>query len=625
MAGDKNHKVPGERLSQRLTSRTARRPRMGMSPAFYLRFGMEDPWLGGLPEGPVGADHDDPFGFTYVSRRAYDQHLLRLAWARRRRDDRMERLTRRYGVVRLKAASRRWPGERARPRMSWGLVSVSERDMILPPAPALESEEDLDESGVPVVSAFGGPRHRSGSRPKPQAWLSREHAPAKVFKTPRSPLSVSRPAPRVVVVEKEVPVAGGPPSQPVRHARPAPQRRSRALDQAGARLEHTVRSAHPVARELERIAQTASSPRVRLEARRVIEQVVDLPQAQQVQVVRRVLRKLGPAARVVRTEVVREIDDRSLVPVDVAEERMATRQGSSRSGSRRRGLRPVMGSSPLVNALRPDLAPPAGAAPARSRRAAPAAVPAVADAQPGRTLPALHDAGSAVSAPAPRDLRASLAGRAALRLTPSSSDRLLPAPVQASGTVAGAPRLFDSPVARTAPAGAADEGLDPAAAPGRATAQAAARLSLASTDLDDLVEAVRADEPAGSPVVHRPAGETMGLRRHSVVRTARGAYLPAATVVQHEALPAGDDEAPEASAGARVVRGLGRHGSTSREQERAALEAVARELLGRSGVPRELRAATAPAAVAAARSTAPRSAPVGTPAAESGPAKLIAV
>jgi len=178
---------------------------MGMSPAFYLRFGLEDPWL---PTGPVGADHDeDGLHFSYVSRRAYDQHLLRLAWARRRRDARLERLSQRYGNIRLKAANRRWPGESTRPRFSFGLVSISDSDMVMPPRPAVDmTEEELEEYVASQIAEGGRPGQPGSVGRSGLAWFSRETAPAKVFKTQRRPvvIQVASPEDREVVVEREV-------------------------------------------------------------------------------------------------------------------------------------------------------------------------------------------------------------------------------------------------------------------------------------------------------------------------------------------------------------------------------------------------------------------------------------
>ena len=629
MAGDTQHLVPGERLSRRLTSRTARRPRMGMSPAFYLRFGMEDPWLqGGLPTGPVGADHDADFGFSYVSRRAYDKHLMSLAWARRRRDDRMERLTTRYGVSRLKAASRRWPGESKRRKFSFGLVSVSERDMILPPSPVtMAAAEDEEGSSVPVVSAFGGRKDTRGGRAKPQAWFTREHVPTKVFKTPRSPVALTSSAAKTVIVEREGSASLG--------GRASVGPRARSLDQVGERLASVVRAAHPVARELERVAQTASSPRVRHEIRRVLEQVVELPPEQQVVVVRRVLRTLGPSARMVRTEVVNELADTGVSASAVAQGRMETRAATG--GGRRRGLRPVMGRSPLMNELRPDLAPPeaaearttpAGAGAPGGRAASRLVEPradrgAVVDERPAATVAAARPERAL------RDLRASAAGRAAMRLHPAHGDRLLPPPVRGSVSVAERSQLLASPVARSRfSRGEASADL-PGGSPSAASARVAARFGGSGMDLAQVLEGSGSES---ANIVHQPAGQTLGLRRHSVVRTARGAYMPAATVVQHE-LPAASEVAgsgaSSSSSGARVVRGLGTHGSSRRELEKAALETAARELLSRSGVPRELRPSAQPATtgVLAPRAAAalPATGTIAAPQARAGEARGAAV
>ena len=43
---DKLKSTPGNRLVQRLEGRISRRPRLGLTPKFFTRLGLSDPWLG---------------------------------------------------------------------------------------------------------------------------------------------------------------------------------------------------------------------------------------------------------------------------------------------------------------------------------------------------------------------------------------------------------------------------------------------------------------------------------------------------------------------------------------------------------------------------------------------------
>ena len=97
----------GEALLSRLEKRLRRRPRIGFSPGFYARFGLEDPWL-------VDSFGGDPLqqeeSFSHLSGRAFYAHLAVLGrkrwWRDRQRSARIDRL------VGLQTAQRvRYPGE----------------------------------------------------------------------------------------------------------------------------------------------------------------------------------------------------------------------------------------------------------------------------------------------------------------------------------------------------------------------------------------------------------------------------------------------------------------------------------------------------------------------------------
>lgn len=128
MVGE-TRRVPGENLSERLSGRFNRRPRLGLSPAFYERFGLADPWLA---DAPVGGQ-DDPFGFTYVSGAPFYAMLRRLGQARRRLFERIERFS--HGGLHLRAVARLWPGETPRAGLSFGLPVLGVTDLVLPQPP----------------------------------------------------------------------------------------------------------------------------------------------------------------------------------------------------------------------------------------------------------------------------------------------------------------------------------------------------------------------------------------------------------------------------------------------------------------------------------------------------------
>ncbi len=111
-----NRRIPGEGLVDRMEARTRRRPRLGMSPAFYARLGLDDPWAGEgvASEGPVAQD-----GMVFLSSAPFHAMMRKLAAARRRRDRRQERFLAGRAGTSMRAARRSWPGERlATPRIA---------------------------------------------------------------------------------------------------------------------------------------------------------------------------------------------------------------------------------------------------------------------------------------------------------------------------------------------------------------------------------------------------------------------------------------------------------------------------------------------------------------------------
>ena len=97
----------GEALLSRLEARLTRRPRIGFSPAFYARFGWEDPWLADSFGGDPLQQEES---FQHLSGRPFYAHLAALGrkrwWRDRRQRARIERLSG------LRTAQRvRYPGE----------------------------------------------------------------------------------------------------------------------------------------------------------------------------------------------------------------------------------------------------------------------------------------------------------------------------------------------------------------------------------------------------------------------------------------------------------------------------------------------------------------------------------
>ncbi|MBM4392949.1 MAG: hypothetical protein FJ090_17625, partial [Deltaproteobacteria bacterium] len=131
---DAERRVPGEQLAERMQRRTFRRPSLGMSPSFYGRLGIDDPWaVEGADLAPSAAAGD----MVFLSAAPYYAMMRKLAAARRRRERRMQRfLEKRVGST-LRAGSITTPsvGLPGAPYLpSRRLSALSIADMTLPPA-----------------------------------------------------------------------------------------------------------------------------------------------------------------------------------------------------------------------------------------------------------------------------------------------------------------------------------------------------------------------------------------------------------------------------------------------------------------------------------------------------------
>ncbi len=167
-------RIPGEGLLKRMEERTRRRPRLGMTPAFYTRLGLEDPWA--VPGEPEAAA-PGPDGMVFLSAAPYYAMLKKLAAARKRRDRRLARYADARSGGGLRAVSRKWPGETAMPTPRIAALSLD--SMQLPTAAPVAAAP---------VSTFGNvtevPYVREAYVPAPRvsAWDTTPFVPARVVR-----------------------------------------------------------------------------------------------------------------------------------------------------------------------------------------------------------------------------------------------------------------------------------------------------------------------------------------------------------------------------------------------------------------------------------------------------------
>ena len=130
MAGE-DRRIPGEGLVKRMEARTRRRPRIGMSPAFYTRLGLDDPWASPdrAEERSAGSD-----SMVFLSGAPYYAMLQKLAASARRRERRQARFTEARAGTTMRAARRAWPGEG--PLFTPRITALALDSMRLPEAPA---------------------------------------------------------------------------------------------------------------------------------------------------------------------------------------------------------------------------------------------------------------------------------------------------------------------------------------------------------------------------------------------------------------------------------------------------------------------------------------------------------
>jgi hypothetical protein len=298
-----NRSIPGDRLVSRILTRVRRRPRLGMSPDFYARFGMSDPWT--APEF-AGQDPAAEGGMVFLSAQPYYAMMRRLADARRRRERRETAFQGRHagGAAGMKAMTRRWPGETAASLAVSRIARLALDEMTLPPVTAPAAAPAVAESGASSAAAPGRRISRTLMNRGARAWLS-------------APSTAAR----------------------AESARAESAPRASAARHAGARLALAASGASPAARALAEAVPVAVGAR-RKQLARIVEAIETLPPEEQEVQIRRVVRRLGASAPIARALVEEAAPSPVTRPSQVAARRADPVPAA--------GLRPVLARSPAM-------------------------------------------------------------------------------------------------------------------------------------------------------------------------------------------------------------------------------------------------------------------------------------
>ncbi len=220
----KQRETLGERLANRLSSRSRRRPRMAMDAAFYGRFGLSDPWSD--PETQGESETTD--GMVFLSGAPFHAMMRRLANARRRRARREDRFFSRRAGTTMRAATRRRAGEAegvvASRATRMGIQSGA--DFVLPPpisAPVVASEvaaEGIVSAPRPAYQAM---------RPVASPWYTTPFVPARVIRGGASPAPSSTSPRPLARIGERLQAAVAESAEPVRVAAQLPLRTRRAI------------------------------------------------------------------------------------------------------------------------------------------------------------------------------------------------------------------------------------------------------------------------------------------------------------------------------------------------------------------------------------------------------------
>ena len=256
-----DRRIPGEGLAERMGARERRRPRIGMSPAFYTRLGLEDPWaVAGAPEG----GESNAGGMVFLSSAPFHAMMRKLAAARRRRDRRQERFAEARAGTTMRAARRSWPGEGKLPTSRISALSLDA--MLLPEAPA---PGPAIATTVEVEAAAPRPRNLP-TPPVADPWLGTPFTPARVA---RGGSASAHAGARIARAAESVARAGETDSLPLL-ARSAVARARRRVEVEGEAPAETVeivrrsRLARPVVRIIEELlSPTPVAPVARAAAR----------------------------------------------------------------------------------------------------------------------------------------------------------------------------------------------------------------------------------------------------------------------------------------------------------------------------------------------------------------------
>ncbi|MES2639021.1 MAG: hypothetical protein V4850_06045 [Myxococcota bacterium] len=541
-----NRKIPGDRLVSRILTRVRRRPRMGLSPDFYARFGMADPWTAPEFGGEEPAAND---GMVFLSAQPYYAMMRRLAAARRRRERRDTAFQARHpGGAAIRAVARHWPGETAASLAVSRIARLALDEMTLPPSAAAPAP------AAPVVLAQGGPSaapapyRRAGSTYTSRganAWWSTPFIPARVF-------GGSAPVEDAFAPEGDAPPPVRSASKPVASAGAAPARRVSAAQHAGARLADAAARGGTAARAIAAAVPASLGTR---HLARVVEAIESLPPEEQQVQIRRVIRRLGASAPIVRT-VFEEGEVSATAGAPAARPaQIAARRADPTSTA---GLRPVLARSPaMALASAPEVDRAASGTLATAERSAEAS------------------GSSASLARLPRRAAATQRALARGASVPAAGVSSVPAPLAYARAVTSA-ALTASPVQRPSPAGAGPRGRPSLAGPG-ARAQDIAVTSTES--LPAKAAAFASRMPASARAVSRyaasalPAEILQAEAANGAVRTTQGTWVAAKSVISSQRDPS--------------IRASVRHAPASAH---AASRVDAGQVEGRSVLPRAIPA-----------------------------------
>ena len=294
-------RVPGQDTMERLERRTKRRPNIGMSPEFYARFGLSDPWS----DTALGMQDDPGALFTYVDASRYRKMMRRLAVSRWRR----ERRAHIFGERRLgerTAMRRAFPGE-AKRKFGFGIRTLSSHDMIVPEKSAPEVVE---------VTTQGRPRYSGSSmRSVSNPWATTGGAPARSLTTTNG--------------------------QDRRGKGQAPLRPTQIVSERMA----TARAAKdPVLKAIHAaLPRMDNSTRRRLQSK--LAAVEHLDEQTRAVEIRKVLRTVRRVQTVYEEQIVDSVPSALARPTEIARAR------AKPASSRKRGLRPILGRSPSMDVL----------------------------------------------------------------------------------------------------------------------------------------------------------------------------------------------------------------------------------------------------------------------------------